>query len=54
MSFSYDADNALIKIIDTLNREYNITYNENSRVQDITDFNNNKVEFTYFYINETQ
>jgi len=54
MSFSYDADNALIKIIDTQNREYNITYNENSRIQNITDFNNNKVEFTYFDINETE
>ncbi|MDD3145378.1 MAG: DUF6531 domain-containing protein, partial [Candidatus Gracilibacteria bacterium] len=54
MTFSYNADNALIKIIDTLNREYNITYNENSRIQNITDFNNNKVEFTYFDINETE
>ncbi|MDD3145630.1 MAG: DUF6531 domain-containing protein, partial [Candidatus Gracilibacteria bacterium] len=54
LGFEYNTDLQLTKIIDTLNREYNIIYNENSRIQNITDFNNNKVEFTYFDINETE
>ena len=54
MSFIYDENKALVKIIDSNNREYNITHYEHSRIKSITDFNWNKVEFVYFINWETE
>jgi YD repeat-containing protein len=48
MTFDYNDDRELTKITDTLGREYILSYYEHSRVQEITDFAGNKVEFIYF------
>jgi YD repeat-containing protein len=44
----YNEDKQLITVTDTLDRVYNFDYYDHSRLQTITDFTGNRVDFTYF------
>ena len=50
-SFTYDNDNQLTTITDSLGRNYTLTYDTTRRIKDITDFAGNKVSLTYFSTN---
>lgn len=52
LTFSYNSDKLLQEVTDTLWRKINYTY-ENNRLKEVTDFNSNKVELSYFDSNWT-
>jgi YD repeat-containing protein len=48
MNFIYDENLQLISITDTDARTYTLDYNEETRIDNITDFNGDIVSFEYF------